>query len=332
MGSGPVGRGWPGLAGRSFRMIPPRMSRPAKVFLSAALLAVAALSTACGTQTISVPKSQPTLYQGAVLFNQRCSGCHTLSFAATHGSGANVRTNQINTGPNFDIRCERPVARVLYAIENGGFSGEIMPQNIVVGQQAREVAQFVATYSGRKAPKIPGVVACEQVPIGTIEDALAPTTTPTPTTSAGTVTGTTTPVVPRHSTKHRAAHSNTLTITSRTVTGLGTILVNSHGQTLYVFAPDNASKVTCTGGCAAVWPPEYLPTAGAAVGAGGVKTSMLSSLPAQNGGKVVTYAGWPLYTYVADTTPGSVAGQAVNLNGGYWYVITTSGTVVKTKP
>jgi mono/diheme cytochrome c family protein len=86
-------------------MILPRMSRPAKVLLLGALFAVAALASACGTQKISVPKSDPALYQGAVLFNQRCSGCHTLSFAATHGSGVNVRTNQINTGPNFDIRC-----------------------------------------------------------------------------------------------------------------------------------------------------------------------------------------------------------------------------------
>jgi predicted lipoprotein with Yx(FWY)xxD motif/mono/diheme cytochrome c family protein len=318
-------------------MIPPRMSRPVKVLLSGALLAVAALSTACGTERINVPKSQPALYEGATLFNQRCSGCHTLSFAATHGSGANVRTNQINTGPNFDIRCERPVARVLYAIENGGFSGEIMPQNIVVGQQARDVAEFVATYSGRKAPKIPGVVPCEQVPIGTIEEALAPTTTPAPTSpSPGTVTGqtttSTTPAVPSHSPKHRAAHGKTLTISSRTVANLGAILVNSAGHTLYVFAPDNASRVTCTGGCTAVWPPEYLPTGGTAVGTGGVKTSLLGSLPSQNGGKVVTYAGWPLYTYVGDTTPGSTAGQDVNLNGGYWWVITTSGKVVKTKP
>ena len=142
------------------------MSRPAKVLLLGALLASAALSTACGTQKISVPKSQPVLYQGAVLFNQRCSGCHTLSFAATHGSAQNVRTAQYNNGPNFDVRCERPVARVLYAIQNGGFSGEIMPQNIVVGEQALAVAQFVATYAGRSAPKIPGVVPCQQVPIG----------------------------------------------------------------------------------------------------------------------------------------------------------------------
>ena len=93
-----------------------------------------------------------------MLFNQRCGGCHTLSYAGTHGSAQNVRTAQFNNGPNFDIRCERPVARVLYAIQNGGFSGVVMPQNIVVGQQAIDVAQFVAKYAGHKAPKIPGVV------------------------------------------------------------------------------------------------------------------------------------------------------------------------------
>lgn len=172
-------------------MIPPRMSRPAKVLITGALLAVAVLSSACGTQKISVPKSQPVLYQGAVLFNQRCSGCHTLSFAATHGSAQNVRTAQFNNGPNFDVRCERPVARVLYAIQNGGFSGAIMPQNIVVGEQALAVAQFVATYSGRSAPKIPGVVPCEQVPIGSIQSALAGSSAPTG--SPGTVTGSSTP-------------------------------------------------------------------------------------------------------------------------------------------
>ena len=150
------------------------------MLLSGALLALAVLTSACGTQKISVPKSQPVLYEGAVLFNQRCSGCHTLSFAATHGSAANVRTAQLNNGPNFDIRCERPVGRVLYAIQNGGFSGAIMPQNIVVGQQAQAVAQFVATYSGRQAPKVPGVVPCQQVQIGTIAEALSGSSSPGP--------------------------------------------------------------------------------------------------------------------------------------------------------
>ena len=100
------------------------------------------------------PHVRSRLYRGAVLFSQRCSGCHTLSYAATHGSAANVRTREVDNGPNFNVRCERPVTRVLYAIENGGFSGAIMPQNVVVGQQAREVAEFVAKYAGRQAPKL----------------------------------------------------------------------------------------------------------------------------------------------------------------------------------
>ena len=166
-------------------MIRPRMSRPAKVLFSAALFAVAALATACGTEKVSVPQSQSALHDGAVLFNQRCGGCHTLSYAGTHGSAQNVRTAQANNGPNFDVRCERPVARVLYAIQNGGFSGVIMPQNVVVGQQARDVAQFVATYSGRKAPHVPGVVQCQQVAIGSVDEALATQNTATTPTTTG---------------------------------------------------------------------------------------------------------------------------------------------------
>jgi len=41
-----------------------------------------------------------------------------------------------------------------------------------------------------------------------------------------------------------------------------------------------------------------------------------------------TYAGWPLYTYVTDVGSGTAKGQALNLNGGVWYVISASGTVV----
>ena len=149
-------------------MIPPSMSRPLKVlFISGAAVVAATLTTACGSEKITVPEASSN-HAGAVLFNQRCSGCHTLSYAAANGSAANVRSAQYNNGPNFNIRCERPVDRVLYAIENGGFSGQIMPQNIVTGQQAREVAQFVATYAGRKAPMVPGAVECNKQPVGTL--------------------------------------------------------------------------------------------------------------------------------------------------------------------
>jgi mono/diheme cytochrome c family protein len=170
-------------------MISASMRRPVKVLLVVgAMIAVAAVATACGTQSIGVPKSQPALYDGAVLFNQRCSGCHTLSYAAANGSAANVRSAEFNNGPNFNVRCERPVTRVLYAIQNGGFSGAIMPQNIVIGQDARNVANFVAEYAGRGAPQVPGVVPCQAKPIGTLPappvNPTAPAASPTATAAA----------------------------------------------------------------------------------------------------------------------------------------------------
>jgi len=121
-------------------------------------------------------------------------------------------------------------------------------------------------------------------------------------------------------------------ISSATVPGLGVILVNAEGRTLYTFAPDKKSKVTCTGSCASVWPPATLSAGEAAAGAKQVKASLLASDADPSGGKVVTYAGWPLYSYVGDTAPGTANGQAQNLSGGLWYVITPAGQVVTKKP
>jgi mono/diheme cytochrome c family protein len=188
-------------------MIRPRMSRSIRVLLLASTsIAVAALSAACGTERISVPKSRPILYQGAVLFSQRCSGCHTFSYAATHGSAPNVRTAMAISGPNFNVRCERPITRVLYAIENGGFSGAYMPQNIVVGQDAREVAQFVSTYAGRAAPKEPGTVPCILRPIGTLPSPPSATAAAT-TTSATTTAAASAAAKPAKAKNKKSAHT-----------------------------------------------------------------------------------------------------------------------------
>jgi mono/diheme cytochrome c family protein len=170
------------------------MSRPFRVLLStSALAAVAAVAGACGTERIKASKSDPSIYRGAVLFSQRCSGCHTLSYAATHGSASNPRTAEIANGPNLDQRCERPITRVLYAIENGGFSGAIMPQNVVVGQDAINVAQFVSKYAGTKAAKVPGTPVCQSEPVGSLPapTATIATSTTTPSTSTTATTPTT---------------------------------------------------------------------------------------------------------------------------------------------
>jgi predicted lipoprotein with Yx(FWY)xxD motif len=122
--------------------------------------------------------------------------------------------------------------------------------------------------------------------------------------------------------------SSSATIKAAKVSGLGTVLVDSSGRTLYVFSPDHAKKVTCTGSCAAVWPPLKAGSAKPAV-SGGVSASLVSTDPNPSGGSVATYNGWPLYRYEADPDAGTAHGQALNSSGGLWYVITPSGQVIK---
>jgi predicted lipoprotein with Yx(FWY)xxD motif len=124
----------------------------------------------------------------------------------------------------------------------------------------------------------------------------------------------------------------TVRISTRTLPKLGSVLVNSKGRTLYMFVPDKRKKVTCVGTCAAVWPPVKLAKGQKPAASGRAKASLLGSDPDPAGGRVVTYAGWPLYTYVADTAPGMAKGQALNLNGGLWYVLAPSGKVIRKKP
>jgi len=120
-----------------------------RIAIAAALAVVAAGVVACGSQGISKKISaQPENVQhGAQLFSERCSGCHTLSVAGTQGTTNNVRERERTDGPNFNTRRET-TDNVLYAIRNGGFSGAIMPENIVVGQDADDVAAFLAKYAG----------------------------------------------------------------------------------------------------------------------------------------------------------------------------------------
>jgi mono/diheme cytochrome c family protein len=115
-----------------------------------ALLAGAGTLGACGSQGLGVAKSSP-YHHGAVLFRDHCSGCHTLSIVGAQGSATKVSNRLPTNGPNFNIRKENP-EQVLFAIRNGGFSGAIMPENIVVGEDAQAVARFLAQYSGRQAP------------------------------------------------------------------------------------------------------------------------------------------------------------------------------------
>ena len=130
------------------------MTRPS--FKHLLLLAVAAASlTACGGREITLDtadQGNDRLKQGAEIFYERCSGCHTLDKAASEGSAVQVRDRERVDGPNFNVRPEDRES-ILYAIRNGGFSGAIMPENIVVGEEAELVADYLAKYAGRDAEK-----------------------------------------------------------------------------------------------------------------------------------------------------------------------------------
>jgi mono/diheme cytochrome c family protein len=123
------------------------VSRPTAIVC--ALLA--ALAAGCGGE-IEVPEDEPVARQGAVLFYERCSGCHSLDAANAYGSKPPdaLQGGERTNGPNFNVR-QVSADDALYAIRNGGFSGAIMPANIVVGEDAEKVAQFLAEYSGKES-------------------------------------------------------------------------------------------------------------------------------------------------------------------------------------
>jgi len=119
------------------------------VLAATAIVAAGLVATACGSEGISqqVENDKPNIANGAKLFAARCSGCHTLDIAGAQGGATRVHDRERPDGPNFNVRRETSDS-VLYAIRNGGFSGAIMPENIVVGREANDVAAFLSKYAG----------------------------------------------------------------------------------------------------------------------------------------------------------------------------------------
>ena len=118
-------------------------------------------------------------------------------------------------------------------------------------------------------------------------------------------------------------------VKTRKISGVGVVLVNAKGRTLYVFMKDARRHVTCTGSCAIYWPPLKWKGSGRPKAGGSAKTRLLGLDKSPAGGKVVTYSKWPLYTYAGDSRAGQDNGENLNQNGGRWYVISAKGKLVK---
>jgi predicted lipoprotein with Yx(FWY)xxD motif len=127
------------------------------------------------------------------------------------------------------------------------------------------------------------------------------------------------------------SHGPAFEITTGTVSGLGTVLVDGQGYTLYLFVPDaHSGHSVCTGICAVEWPPLTLPKGTSAPKAGpGVNPSLLGTTTRTDGSVQVTYNNWPLYTWPDDISPGQATGQGLNNVGGLWYVVSPQGDPIR---
>jgi mono/diheme cytochrome c family protein len=172
-------------------MMPAAMTRRRRVLAAACILATGLGAAACGSEDIDLRSNESANVQrGALLFAERCQGCHTMDVAGAQGGATKVHDRERADGPNFNVRRES-VDAVLYAIRNGGFSGAIMPENLAVGKDAADIAAFVAKYAG--GPRQGNDITPQSQPAQGSGDSAssgggggAPTTTGGQTTSTGT--------------------------------------------------------------------------------------------------------------------------------------------------
>ncbi|MET0800604.1 MAG: hypothetical protein ABWZ53_05500 [Actinomycetota bacterium] len=138
----------------------------------------------------------------------------------------------------------------------------------------------------------------------------------------GSTTSQESPTQAASATESAAADSATVDVGS---SDLGSILVDSEGNTLYLFEADTDGSSTCYQDCAATWPALI---GDAPVAGSGIDDSLLGTTKRDDGSMQVTYADHPLYLYAPDTAPGDTSGQGV---GDVWFVVSPKGEAVTDK-
>jgi predicted lipoprotein with Yx(FWY)xxD motif len=106
------------------------------------------------------------------------------------------------------------------------------------------------------------------------------------------------------------------------VSGVGSVLVDPEGFTLYELKTESNGQIQCTGECAEAWPPLMAPGGVAPAPPSGVAAT-IGAVERPDGGLQVTFAGKPLYRFAGDSQPGQANGQG---QGGVWFAVRPSGT------
>jgi predicted lipoprotein with Yx(FWY)xxD motif len=123
----------------------------------------------------------------------------------------------------------------------------------------------------------------------------------------------------------------TYEVQAATIAGLGKVITDGQGFTLYMYAPDHQGASACYRVCASQWPPLVLPRGVTRPAAGpGVNAALLGTVRRSDGALQVTYNKWPLYLWQGDTAPGQATGQADDM--GLWYTLSVTGAVDRGTP
>jgi len=143
-------------------------------------------------------------------------------------------------------------------------------------------------------------------------------------TAADSTTKSTTTSLPPVAKPPPNAEEGTVFVSLGSATGLGEILVNSQGRTLYAFSSDGPEESTCEGACEKAWPP-LLIAKGEPHPSNGTSAARLGTIERADGSRQVTYAGHPLYSYTGDKSPGQANGSGASAFGGTWTALKASG-------
>jgi predicted lipoprotein with Yx(FWY)xxD motif len=108
--------------------------------------------------------------------------------------------------------------------------------------------------------------------------------------------------------------------------GLGKVLVDAQGRTLYLFQKDSGTTSACTGACATFWPP--LTATGTPTAGSGAKASLVATTMRPDGKSQVVYNGHPVYLYTGDHKAGDTTGQGLVAFGGGWFALSAAGDQV----
>jgi predicted lipoprotein with Yx(FWY)xxD motif len=143
--------------------------------------------------------------------------------------------------------------------------------------------------------------------------------------TTSTATKTTTVPVPKPPPN---AEEGTVFVSLGSAAGLGQVLVDSEGHTLYSFSKDSGDASACSGACAKSWPP-LLDEGGEPEPSNGTSASRLGTITLPDGSHQVTYAGHPLYGFGGDKAPGEANGNGSSAFGGTWSALKGSGEPAK---